>query len=566
MMKDSYKKESPLPTLVSFGGGSSGFLYSASSGEPYWWLGYSGQYSGTWGGTRPTAIDIDSDGNIYVFGHSRAVVSSTSAEETFLIKLDKYGTLVWERGIYVNNNSTEGYGMRVASSGNIYISGTCYYNSGYPNGPSGDSIFTAKYNNSGTLQWMRCFGSSGGDDVGRRLTIDSSENVYVTGHMMRDANGNTGGYENAVAIKYNSSGTIQWKRYMGRTGSYHDLGECIVVDSGGNYYVSGEVEGGSDGRDIFLTKSRQSDHYLIWNKRFSLSSNTTYSTSPGTQGMAIDSNDNIYLVGRTYLHTQYIYRGWIIKVNSSGNILWDKALGASYRDVEFMDVTVDGSDNVYITGTAAMEYTNTNNQNYTDFKGDVFIAKFDSAGTEQWKIGIGVNSYGYNLPMSNRAEFGMAIKVDDTGNNVYVAGISCGMDPRAITGLPSWNTLQANGVVIKIPGDGGATLTGSYDPSGTFGNTYNGNIVTYGGGKAGGSALTTLYNFYSPSFNNDLAHMGYSTLANYTGNVDITSTVVNLTASTSPVIGLSTSGPYPIDEGESGITGFSTSWNPSIPS
>ena len=571
----AYQK--PL-SLTGFGGGATSLNFiGAGLGEPYWWLGYSGQEgygSANWGGTRPTAIDIDSDGNIYVLGHSRRVVNTTAAVETFIIKTDKYGTLIWERGFnigpYNYGYTCEGWGMRVASSGNIYVSGSMSgYSSSFPNGPTNQSIFTGKFNNSGTLQWMRLFGG-GGNQYGRGLTIDSSENIYVTGYADIGPNGATS-YENAVALKYNSSGTIQWKRYIGRTpsGSYEDYGHAIVVDSSGNYYVSGlhrntSVFGGAY-QKAFLAKNYSNNNHH-WSRYYELSG---YNMYPGTSDMAIDSSNNIYKVGQMKTGSGK-YGGWIIKVDSSsstGNVLWAKNMFADHlRNVEFYGVTVDDSDNVYVTGRATMEYTGSGSGSTTsDYNGDICIIKFNSSGTEQWKIGIGVNGYSSAYPHS-REDYGMTIKVDSTGKHVYIGGITGGMDPRGYGDTPSSPTLQSNGVIIKLPADGGATLTGSYDPSGTFGNSNNKRIVTYGGGKAGGSVLTTNYTISGMTVSNNAANMGSSHLDNYTGDEDVVSSLSIYTPTSSPVIGLSTSGPYPIDEGESGITGFSTSWNPSIPS
>lgn len=571
-MKDSYKKESPLLTLSTLGGGSNSFLYSGGSGEPYWWLGYSGQYSGSnWGGTRITAIDIDSDGNIYVCGHSRAVVSSTSAEETFIIKLDKYGTLIWEKafniGPYNYGYNCEAWGMKVASSGNIYVSGSVSgYTSGYTNGPRGQSIFTGKFNNSGTLQWMRIFGGQN-DQYGRALTIDSSENVYVTGYTRIGPNGSTS-YENAVALKYNSSGSIQWKRYIGRTpsGSYEDYGHSIVVDSSGNYYVSGAHRNYAvySTEKVFLAKNYSNNNHH-WSRYYDVSG---YNMYPGAFDMAIDSNNDIYMVGQMRVGSGK-YRGWIMKIDSSsstGNVLWARQMYADHlRNVEFYGVTVDDSDNVYVTGRATMEFTGVGEGALSsDYEGDVCIVKFSSSGVEQWKIGIGVNGKGNSSPTTD--DRGLVVKVDSTGKNVYIGGITGSMDPSGYAGAPSLPTLQSNGVIIKLPGDGGSTLTGSYDPSGTFGNSNNKRIVTYGGGKAGGSALTTLYTVSSVGVNNNNAYMGSSHLDNYTEDENVAPSLSFYTSTSSPaVLGMSTSGPYPIDEGKSGITGFSTSWNPVYP-
>ena len=61
-------------------------------------------------------------------------------------------------------------------------------------------------------------------------------------------------------MKYNSSGTKQWTRQLGSSGS--DRGKGIAIDNSSNIYLVGTTSGGLDGNtlgtgsstDIFLVK------------------------------------------------------------------------------------------------------------------------------------------------------------------------------------------------------------------------------------------------------------------------------------------------------------------------
>jgi hypothetical protein len=81
------------------------------------------------------------------------------------------------------------------------------------------------------------------DDYSDEVTVDSSDNIYVTGYTSGglDNNTNSGG-QDIFLVKYNSSGTKQWTQQLGTSG--------VEVDNYSNIYVTGYA--GS--YDIILVK------------------------------------------------------------------------------------------------------------------------------------------------------------------------------------------------------------------------------------------------------------------------------------------------------------------------
>jgi hypothetical protein len=81
-----------------------------------------------------------------------------------------------------------GWGITVNSSDNIYITGTT---EGVLDGNTNlgdDDLFLVKYNSSGTKQWIKQFGTPFKDHV-RGVMVDSMNNIYLTGFT----NGELGG-------------------------------------------------------------------------------------------------------------------------------------------------------------------------------------------------------------------------------------------------------------------------------------------------------------------------------------------------------------------------------------
>ncbi len=262
--------------------------------------------------------------------------------------------------------------------------------------------------------WTKQWGAAG-DDRGIDIAVDGSGNVYVTGYTYYydGLDGNTNaGYYDIFLTKYNSSGNKQWTKQWGT--SSNDFGKGVTVDGSGNIYVTGYTNGDLDGNtnagyyDIFLTK-------------YSSSGNKQWTKQWGTAGddrgidIAVDGSDNVYVTGYTYGSLDgNIDTGsadiFLTKYDSSGNKQWTKQMGTSKYD-EATDVAVDTNGNVYITGYTSGGLDGNTNQGLDD----IFLVKYDTNGTKLWTNLWGTSDYDY----------GNSVAVDNSGN-VYVTGYTYG--------------------------------------------------------------------------------------------------------------------------------------------
>ncbi|AFY85156.1 DUF4347 domain-containing protein [Oscillatoria acuminata] len=134
-------------------------------------------------------------------------------------------------------------GITVDSTGNLYITGSTEGNLGGTNAGYTDA-WVVKYDSSGIQQWVQQLGSTL-DDLPTGITVDSAGNVYVTGYSYGNLGGIHAGYEDAWIAKYDSSGTQQWVQQLGTTSS--DRSDGITVDSAGHLYITGSTEGNLGG-------------------------------------------------------------------------------------------------------------------------------------------------------------------------------------------------------------------------------------------------------------------------------------------------------------------------------
>ncbi|TAL60967.1 MAG: hypothetical protein EPN85_06085, partial [Bacteroidetes bacterium] len=117
--------------------------------------------------------------------------------------------------------------------------------------------------------------------------------------------------------------------------------------------------------------------------------------------VAMDKSGNVYAAG-SYTSATLTFGAitltnagmgdaFLVKFNSTGNILWAKNIGGSAGDVGH-GVAVDAAGNIYVAGwyaSATLSIGNTTLTNAGTATPDVFIAKYDVFGNELWAKSIG---------------------------------------------------------------------------------------------------------------------------------------------------------------------------------
>ncbi|HYV94578.1 MAG TPA: hypothetical protein VE978_22585, partial [Chitinophagales bacterium] len=188
-----------------------------------------------------------------------------------------------------------------------------------------------------TLQWEKCFGGSG-DDFTRSLELtDDGGFIFAAGAYSNDGDViDNHGIADVWVVKADASGTIQWQHCYGGRGA--DLGWAIKQTADGGYFLANNSL--SKNGDV---SDNQGDHDF-WEVKIDASGNIQWERSYGGTDYdapyaAEQATDHGYVVvGSTISHDGYVtgahgYRdGWVIKLDSSGNLQWSRALGGSQGD------------------------------------------------------------------------------------------------------------------------------------------------------------------------------------------------------------------------------------------
>jgi len=437
-----------------------------NSGVQQWAARYNGPGNGS---DSATSIALDASGNTYVTGRS----AGDSSYDYATVKYNSAGTQVWAvrydgpangvdapysmslRGsyLYVTGESTgentyqdfatikydlngnqswiaryngEGhtgdvaYAMTIDDSGNVYVAGT---SSGLSN--SFDCT-TIKYSPDGNLLWLAQYDFNHFTDVGHLVAVDHNYNVYVTGRCAKSTMVSS---EDFITIKYDPCGNQLWLARYDGPGNGQETVYGLAVDTLGNVYITGESPGSGTGDD-YATIKYSPDGNQLWAARYNGSANL----GDCAYDLAIDSSGNVYVTGSRdngsgSTSTDYA----TIKYDSNGTQLWLATyIGPSSYD-EAMNIAVDNSGNVYVTG---------NSDGYST-QSDYVTVKYNSAGTQLW-------AKRYNGPSTNESDLTNDLALDNAGN-VYVTGFS----------------LNVNGyydfLTVKYAADGNLLWAARYD-------------------------------------------------------------------------------------------------------
>ena len=358
-------------------------------------------------------VGTDAAGNSYLTGDTTGTFSgqtNAGSSDVYVRKVDSSGTAAWTTQFGTAAGDV-GQAVATDASGNSYVTGfTSGTFTGQTNAGMSDA-FLAKVDGSGSVLWVKEFGSSA-SDAGNAVAVDGSGNIYVAGSAggLMPGAGFAAGQDDYFLAKFDSSGNRLWLAQDGT--SAMDEGLAVGVDASGNSYVAGVTTGSlgganAGGDDAFLAKY-DSSGTMVWGKQFGGSGDDD------AMGLAVDGSGNAYVTGGTASSlggnsNAGNFDVFLAKFTSSGNRSWLTQFGTS-ADEEGNGVAVDGSGNAYVTGYATGSLAGTNAG-----KQDAFVAKVDASGNRGWTSQFGTSA----------DDAGKAVSVDSNGD-IVVGGFTDG--------------------------------------------------------------------------------------------------------------------------------------------
>lgn len=304
-------------------------------------------------------------------------------DDYWVLKIDSSGNLGWHH-VYGGTGLEWGVNCIIQTMDSGYIvSGTTASSDGdvtcnYVD----DNFWIVKISITGTLQWQHCYGGSGIDNPQAIKQTTDGGYILTGGTTSNDGDitfhhGGNGG--DAWIIKLDSLGSIQWEKCYG--GTEVDVFTSILVLNDG-YLVFGSTQ--SNDGDV-VGNHGSVDYWLIsinntggiqWQKCYGGPSyDLGSSLMPTSEGGYVLAGSSNSLGGQVSSnHGSFDY--WIVKIDSLGNIEWDKSLGGSNNEDGYISCQQTNDSGFVVAGT-----TESNDIDVSGFHGgffDIWMVKLNN--------------------------------------------------------------------------------------------------------------------------------------------------------------------------------------------
>ena len=366
------------------------------------------------------------DGGYILGGYSDSGISGNKFQAGFggydfyIVKLDATGNFEWDK-VYGGIADDLLYSIEQTDDGG-YIAG------GYSQSGIGGNKTTAnwgftdywilKLDSAGDKQWEKNFGGLDYDYLtAAKQTPDGG--YIISGYSASNAGGDktqaTFGGHDYWLIKTDASGNKIWDQDYGGTNT--DYCMSIVITSDNGFMIGGSTRSSVSGNksspnwdnfppityDYWIVKTDSLGNKQ-WDKDFGGIDDDIFFNLMRT-------SDNLYLIGGTSLSipsgnkTQPLWGAlgsrdwWVVKMDSSGNIFWDKDFGGNSTEDEFGNIFQTQDGGYLFTGTSYSSISGNKTESNMGTE-QVWALKTDTAGIAVWDKTIftmGHDEQGYGV-------------------------------------------------------------------------------------------------------------------------------------------------------------------------
>jgi hypothetical protein len=350
------------------------------------------------------------NGSFILGGESWSGISGDKTESNFLyndfwnVKVDSTGNIVWQNTIggMGNDNfraidtTTDG-GFIIGGYSNSEISGDKTETHLGVDDFSGD-YWVLKLDSIGNVVWQNTIGGNSVDELfAIKQTLDGG---YILGgeslsDSSFDKSENNKGFSDCWVVKLDSLGNIEWENSFGGTGTEHLFSLDISIDGG--YIIGASSHSGigedksepNKGADDFWVLKLDESGNIIWDKTIGGDSWDIIRSIATT----IDGNYIVFGYSNSGIsgdktEANFGYEDyWLIKLNQDGEVLWQNTIGGSSIDIG-ISVTQKNNGNYLIGGYS---FSNTSGDKTDSLRGDsdFWIVELDSLGMILWDKTIG---------------------------------------------------------------------------------------------------------------------------------------------------------------------------------
>jgi hypothetical protein len=319
------------------------------------------------------AVQETSDHGFIVAGGQAKDFSSPS--DVFLMKTDSEGAVQWKKRWAWAGGAIANAVRQTSDGGYIVVGET-----GAPTG--NHRVYALKTDASGNPEagWPKTYGAS--DSRGFAvLEVSNPHGYMIVGYQYIQQQN-----ENVYVIRTDATGAVVWENYSYGAGLcggvMGDFGRALAATQDGNYVIAGTT--GCNGWKGFLLKIDGDGNVLAgWPKQLG----TSTSSAESVYSVATTTNGFVLAGTRGLVSGQPPAVGpldaLVIKTDQSGNELWRRTYGGADQDEAHSVVLTKDNDYVVIGYTQSYGGT-VDPANPWQYQ-DVFMIKLDASGNTLWQ-------------------------------------------------------------------------------------------------------------------------------------------------------------------------------------
>lgn len=249
------------------------------------------------------------------------------------------------------------------------------------------------------FDWQKTIGGSG-NDVLRSISIDAEKNTWIAGvsnsNISFEKLENSRGGNDYWITQIDAAGNLIWQKTIG--GNLTDTANSMIKTNDGNLVIGGistsnisgeKTENSRGGSDYWLVKLNAQGN-IVWQKTIGGDSSDVLRSVSTTDdgGLILGGDSSSGISGEKSEPRRGDFQDyWIIKLNPTGNIEWQRTLGGD--GLEELWQVLQLSDGGYLV--AGKSASDANYDKTEDSRGefDFWVFKLDTSGNTVWQRTIG---------------------------------------------------------------------------------------------------------------------------------------------------------------------------------
>lgn len=294
----------------------------------------------------------------------------------WLVRLDENGKFLWQK-CYGGSDYDYANAIDVTPDGGFIIAGTAASDNGNVTGNHGNGdCWIIKTDANGNIDWQRSLGGVN-PDVANDVNTEADGSFVVVGFSFSadgdvNVNNRSG---NVWMFKLSASGVLQWQRSFG--GALTDYGQQVIRTAGGDYVIAAysysDDFGNHGSSDYYIIKTDSLGN-VKWQHCFGGSGTDQPEAIIETAGGGFVIAGTTSSTGGDVGANHGFSDGWVMRLNASGEMLWQKIIGGSRPDMFNGLVAAAGGGIILVGGNES---------------GDGDLAGYNGVFTNVWMLKLG---------------------------------------------------------------------------------------------------------------------------------------------------------------------------------